>query len=185
MDLIFIDTETTGLKDGRLVELAYCRVPRKLEIASPHIECFRVLPPEEISLEAMAVHHITEKMVSECPRLHDMESFSELKEMLESNIIVAHNAPFDIGVLQREGIQVHQFIDTKKFAEKTYPYAGKYGLQYLRYWSEIEISADAHSAKGDVQVLMAFWWKMAASFMQSWNMNYEEAIETALNIKSL
>lgn len=174
MKLIFLDTETTGIKDGRLVELAMNHGGLMAEI--------RVLPPEEISFEAMAVHHITEKMVADLPKFLDHKDYELIRSEIENNVVVAHNAPFDIGVLNREGINVNRFIDTQVLAKKVFPHIGKYSLQYLRYWLGIEVEVVSHSASGDVTVLMAVWDKLLEQFMKDWNCSEQEAIESNLQV---
>lgn len=149
-NLVFLDTETTGKgPNDRLCQVAY----------SFNGEEFDALfkPPIPIQIEAMAITHITNKMVE------DRESFigSEFQKKLldifsKENILVAHNAQFDVDMLKKENIEVSHFIDTLKIAhhldkEGKIP---KHGLQYLRYYLDLDIQdVVPHSALGDVRVL--------------------------------
>lgn len=153
--LIFLDTETTGIDNCRMIELAYCAedgVPTSL----------RVKPPIPIEFGAMAVNHITEKMVADLKPFAKHGSYKVIKKELEAGIIVAHNAPFDLGVLDREGIDITDYICTKEMAKAMYPRAEQHRLQYLRYWLGLEIEGEAHTAEGDIAVLEALFRRMVA-----------------------
>ncbi|KKR21409.1 MAG: Exonuclease RNase T and DNA polymerase III [Candidatus Moranbacteria bacterium GW2011_GWA2_39_41] len=149
-NLVFLDTETTGIgADGRLCQLAYSFSGKESEAL------FK--PPVPIEIEAMSVTHITNKMVA------DKEPFdgSQMKKEVESiflgdNILVAHNAQFDAGILKRENIEIKNIIDTLKIAQHldVDGEIPKYNLQYLRYYFDLEVTeACAHDALGDVRVL--------------------------------
>lgn len=153
MNIVLLDTETTGLKDSRLIELAYLVPPATVPTV------VRCKPPIPIELGAMAVHHITPKMLKGEKAFIDREDYADIKELFESPdvIIVAHHAVFDIGVLGREDIAIKQYIDTKEVAKALYPKADCHQLQYLRYYLGCEVEGNAHSAGGDVAVLHAVW----------------------------
>lgn len=148
---IFLDTETTGTgtKD-RLCQLAY-----KLDTGEIVNELFK--PPLPIEIEAMSVHHITNEMVVDKPAFKDSPEFSKLVDLLDDdkNILVAHNAKFDVDMLVKEGINPKRVICTLKLARHLDPNGviPKYNLQYLRYFLGIQIEATAHDALGDILVL--------------------------------
>jgi len=83
--------------------------------------------------------------------------YKNLESIFSSDaILVAHNAPFDIDMLSREGLIVKQSIDTFKLAHHLDPenVIPRKSLQYLRYYYDLDVSdAMAHSALGDVRVL--------------------------------
>jgi exodeoxyribonuclease X len=149
MRLVFLDTETTGIEDGRLVELAFDG-PNEDESWRGYFK-----PPVPISIEAMSVNHITEKMVEGAPVFATSNIPEIVRDALDGNVMVAHNAPFDIGVLKREGVEVGEYIDTKRVAMRLLPDLPSHSLQYLRYALGLEVEAEAHSAAGDVKVLKA------------------------------
>ncbi len=153
-NLVFLDTETTGLgPDDRLCQLAYAFNGEE------HEALFK--PPLPISIDAMSVTHITNRMVE------DKETFAEsrmkmdlMRLLAEGGVMVAHNARFDVDMLRREDIVVHQFIDTFKviYALDENDEIPRYALQYLRYYFDLNIDeAPAHSALGDVRVLVALF----------------------------
>lgn len=146
MNIIFLDTETTGLESNRLVQLAYKDLALNLTVN----ELFK--PPCKIDFEAMATHHITEKMVESKPLFEGSEVKKELKLRLENSILIAHNAEYDIKVLKNEGIEVKDYICTMKLAQ-TLLDSENYSMQYLRYFLGIDIEATAHDALGDITVL--------------------------------
>lgn len=155
MDLIFIDTETTGLGDCRLVELAWA--PATGEISS-----LRVKPPIPISEEALGVHGITEESLKDSPAFLQHPEYPALKTLFESSCIVMHNADFDRAVMAREGIQISNFICTKRVSRRLYPSLKSHRLQDMREVFYLNIDAAAHSAGGDVAVLIELYKKMLA-----------------------
>ncbi len=102
--------------------------------------------------------------------LADKEKFlnskmaKELKTILKNGILVAHNAKFDIAMLEAEGLSVPKFICTLRVArfldkENKIP---EYGLQYLRYYLDLDVEAHAHNAEDDVKVLHALFERLLA-----------------------
>ncbi len=153
MKIIFFDTETTGNgPNDRLVSLA---VKARGE-GAPTLDAL-YKPPVPIPIEAMAIHHITPKMVAHKPAFKESAEFDDTKSLFEDHdtLAVAHNAAFDLAMLAKEGVVPAATICTLKVAsaldrEKKIP---SYRLQYLRYALGIELEAVAHSAIGDVLVL--------------------------------
>ena len=122
-------------------------------------------PPVPISIESMAIHHITERMVAGKPAFKDAAEYVGLKDLLEheETITVAHNATFDSAMLAREGIVPRQTICTYKLAYALDPsdVLPNYRLQYLRYLLDLDVEAEAHDAWGDVLVLEALFERLA------------------------
>ncbi len=149
-NLIFLDTETTGMgKEDRVCQVAYMYRGTEYEAL------FK--PPVPITIDAMVVTNITNEMVKHRPVFEGSIMERDLQVLFsEENIVVAHNAPFDIEMLRREGLIAKKSIDTFKIAyfidkENVVP---KKNLQYLRYYYDLAVeNAPAHSALGDVKVL--------------------------------
>lgn len=130
----------------------------------------RYQPPVPISIESMAVHHITPKMVEGKPAFGDAPEYPALKALFESDdtIAVAHNAAFDEAMLAREGVRVAHPLCTYKVASAL-DEAGvipSYQLQYLRHYLGLEIDAPAHDALGDVLVLEAVFERLFAKMTE-------------------
>jgi exodeoxyribonuclease X len=89
---IFLDTETTGTgPDDRLCQIAF--KPDNGPIASGLFN-----PGKPISVDAMVVHHITDKMVRDKPPFKGSDLHARLKAMASDadKVIVAHNAQYDM-----------------------------------------------------------------------------------------
>jgi DNA polymerase III epsilon subunit-like protein len=159
-NLLFLDVEATGTeKEDRLLQVAY------RFNGGDRNALFK--PPVPIKLAAMAVHHVTERMVEDKP----LFAHSELKQELqllsaEGHILVAHNAKYDLGMLAKEGITFPRFIDTLKIARHI-DKGGRFEnhqLQYLRYFYDVEVEAIAHDAFGDIVVLEAVFERLYNDF---------------------
>lgn len=150
MPIILLDTETTDLDNARLVQLAY----KDAATGAAFNAYFQ--PPVPISFAAMAAHHITPAMVADKPAFAGSADQAHLAELLQSAILVAHNAPFDIQVLKNEGVAVGQSIDTLRVARHLLK-SDTHALQYLRYSLDLNVAAAAHDALGDVLVLEALF----------------------------
>ena len=122
-----IDTETCGLEGG-IVEIASIDV---MDGALSNPMSDLVSPDRPISLDAMVIHHITEEMVEGKPRIA-----VAVRKYQGSPYYVAHNAPFDRGVLPEMG---GQWICTLKLARMLYPDI-KHSNQYLRYALRLNVS---------------------------------------------
>lgn len=182
MKLIFLDTETTGnTKDDVLCQLAYH------ELGSNTDFCQLYNPGRPIPPEASAVTHITNKHVADKPKFTESPDYENIKKLLEADdvIVVAHNAVFDLDMLQKEGITPKSFICTLRVARDidTDGKLPKYNLQYLRYALDLNIEAQAHDALGDVFVLRALFERLLAK-MTEIHGNEEVAIEKMVEISS-
>lgn len=148
--LIFLDTETTGLIEPALVELAYNGVT------------LRCKPRKAIEVGASVVNGITNEDVAHLPLFRDMPEYATIKQQLENNTVVAHNAKYDVGVLNSEGIFPTDVVCTKELARKLLPLEQSHSLQYLRYSLNLQVKGIAHTASGDVAVLRALWERLHA-----------------------
>jgi DNA polymerase III epsilon subunit-like protein len=159
--LIFFDTETTGnTEKDFLVQIAYKSAAFAEGFGEPRgNETFTGLyrPPVKIPPEASAVHHISNKMVANKPTFKESTDQPIIKKLFEDkdSIVVAHNAPFDLMIIKREGIEPKNFICTLRVARylDTEGKIERYNLQYLRYLLDLDVEATAHDAMGDVLVL--------------------------------
>lgn len=170
MSIILLDTETTDINDSRrLIQLAY----KNLKTGEFVNEYFK--PPVPISFGAMAVHHVTNEMVADKTPFADSEHRANLLELLKENILVAHNAPFDIGVLKNEGLEVDRNLDTLRIARHLVD-SEQYSLQYLRYFLGLGVSGSAHDALGDVLVLESLFEYLKNQAREKFKLSSEEEI---------
>jgi exodeoxyribonuclease X len=174
MKLLFLDTETTDIQpDARLVQLAY----KSMETGETVNEYFK--PPVTITYGSMAIHHVTNEMVAAKPAFEGSEQEQNLRSRLETEIIVAHNAPFDINILQNEGINVSKYIDTLRIARHMIQ-ADQYKLQYLRYFLNLNVEGLAHDALGDVLVLEALFNHLLNVVKEKFSLVNDDAITEKL-----
>ncbi len=158
LPLIFLDTETTGniLGTDRLCQVCYQ--------AGETIRTEYFKPPMPVSVKSMSINHITNEMLADKPAFAGSSMAKDLQKLLEQGILVAHNAKFDISMLESEGISVPRFICTFRMAryldkENAIP---EYGLQFLRYYLHLDVTGTAHDAEGDVRVLAAIFPRLLA-----------------------
>lgn len=177
--LIFLDTEATGndLSKDRLCQICY------VVEGETYLEYFK--PEIPISVKAMSITHITNKMVEGKGSFKDSEMKKHLQGLLEEGVLVAHNANFDIAMLRNDGVEVPRFICTLRVAryldeDGTIP---EYNLQYLRYYLDLEIEGQAHDALGDVRVLEALFSRLFKKVRGETETD-EEAIEKMIEISS-
>ena len=179
--LIFFDTETTGnTEKDFLVQLAY----------KHDNESFVGLykPPIKIPPEASAIHHITNKMVEDKPIFKESTDQPIIKKLFEDkdSIVVAHNAPFDLIMIEKEGIKPNKFICTLRVAREL-DKEGKierYNLQYLRYLLDLDVEAVAHDAMGDVLVLEKLFERLKNKLIKDEKLDEDTAIEKMIEISS-
>ena len=162
-NFLFFDTETTGNKDTDFL----CQIAYKLGDAE-FSELYK--PPTAIPPEASAVHHITNRMIADKPAFRESKDYATIKSLFENGeaIPVAHNAKFDIGMFKKEGIEIPKFICTLRLArhldkEGVIP---RYNLQFLRYYLDIDLEAQAHDALGDVKILEALFERLRAKMVK-------------------
>lgn len=160
---VILDTETTGAgENDRIIQLGYIVLGAK-EIEVQNEFCSSDVP---ISFGAMEVHGITPDMIEGKPSCKEMSSYKRLLELnTPDNYIIIHNAPFDLGMLEKEGFKTQmKVIDTLRVAKHLLPDEEAHRLQYFRYKMELYkeeqkeadtlgIEVKAHDAIGDVLVL--------------------------------
>lgn len=101
MRQIFLDTETTGLSPengDRIVEIGCVElINRKLTGKNLHL----YLNPERDSHEdALKVHGISNEFLKDKPKFGEIAD--ELLEYLQGADVLIHNAPFDVGFINKE-----------------------------------------------------------------------------------
>jgi DNA polymerase-3 subunit epsilon len=129
MRQIVLDTETTGLSaetGDRIIEIGCVElVARKLTGNNKH---FYLNPERDSHEEALKVHGITREFLQDKPKFEVV--VDELLAYLEGAELIIHNAPFDIGFLNKELERVGKpplravignVIDTVVMAKEIYP----------------------------------------------------------------
>lgn len=180
MQVIFIDTETTGndVTKDRLAQVCY-----RVDGGETRTEYFK--PPVPMSVKAMSVTHITNKQLLDKPSFEGSEVQAELAKLLHEGVMVAHNAPFDKAILEAEGVGVPRFICTLRLARHFDPTDAipEYNLQYLRYHLGLEVEGFAHDAEADVNVLEALYRRLFKKVREETNSD-DEAVAKMIEISS-
>ncbi|MFY8179888.1 MAG: DNA polymerase III subunit epsilon [Limnohabitans sp.] len=129
MRQIFLDTETTGLSaenGDRVIEIGCVELlHRKLTGNNLH---FYLNPERDSHEDALRVHGITNEFLKDKPKF--AEVVDQFLEYIEGAEIIIHNAPFDVGFLNKElemqGRQpftayVDDITDTLAMAKEMFP----------------------------------------------------------------
>jgi DNA polymerase III epsilon subunit-like protein len=179
--IIFFDTETTGVDSTDFL----CQLAYKTD---DETFCELYKPEIKIPAEASAVHHITNKMVEDKISFQKSSDYKKIKNLFEdkNSILVAHNAKFDVAIIQKEDINPKNVICTLRVAraldkENKLP---QHKLQFLRYFLDIEIDAKAHNALGDVLVLEKLFERLFDKIKKDKNFSDEEVLKKMIEISS-
>lgn len=168
LDFIAFDVETTGLSAiaCKLVELSAVR----FRLAGGEMEIFSELinPECEIPPEVTRIHGITDEMVKDSPTNKDV--IPKFLEFIGDKpcVLVAHNAPFDVGFLKvavaRLGIEVPALtvLDTLSLARALVDGVVDYKLKTLAQHYEI-VDGDYHRALADSHHVRHIFGKIMAA----------------------
>lgn len=165
--IVILDTETTGLdtKTCDIIEIATAPVGEK-------VRSLLLKPRNPIPQEVIDITGITNEMVENSPSLE--EALPEVLEMLhldENPTFVAHNAPYDMGILLnnllRAGfvendlpfMQKKNWLCTNRLSKIAYgeePRCVSTKLSAMRDYLKLEVPDDAvaHRAGADVLTCM-------------------------------
>jgi DNA polymerase III epsilon subunit family exonuclease len=149
---VFMDVETTGLYvqfGDRICEIAMLKWWGGEDVDHYHN---LINPEKQISPGAAAVNHITYEMVRDAPVFPEI--IEQVLDFIDGTVLVAHNAPFDMGFFQTQ-LEISGFppvsnpvIDTLSIARKYYNFPGNSLGKIARYYG-LDIGS-AHRAMADV-----------------------------------
>ncbi len=148
-DYVVIDLETTGLKPSEceIIEIGAVKVIGNKQ------ETFQSLvkPTYPISRAITNLTHITNEMVKDAPSIDEV--LPRFLDFLGDNIIVAHNASFDLSFLsaacEKQSMPFNnKYIDTLSWARRCYPQFRHHTLECL--CDELDIdNSEEHRALSD------------------------------------
>ena len=164
LPLVFVDVETTGLDPAtgdRVCEIALLRTQGRQELA--RFESL-VHPQRLMHPGAMAINGITDAMLANAPPFAAV--LSQIWELLQQAVLIAHNARFDVGFLRHEWQVAGQVlpslavVDTLALAQARYRFrhnslgaiARELGLQ----------PTGLHRAMVDVETTWQVWQRFVA-----------------------
>ncbi len=152
---VALDLETTGAKAGagKITEVGAVRIER-LSI----VDHFHTLVNPQRSIPPMItwITGITEEMVADAPRIEEV--IPSLLDFLEGAVVVAHNAPFDVGFLNYE---LHRLrsrrlgegaVDTLPLSRTLVPGLANYRLKTVADALSAPVAA-CHRALADAQAV--------------------------------
>ena len=193
---VLFDTETTGgNEEDRIIQIGSMIVDAKEPIEVYDELCSCEIP---IKLEAMEVHNITPDLLENKPKFIDSNFYNRLNELNSSeNFLIAHNLPFDLGMLQKEGFKNNfTLIDTLRCARHLLEDSPYHRLQYLRYSLELykgeieeankhNITIKAHDAIGDVLVMKLLLSKLVSLAKEQFPQNNPMQVLAQLTLKPI
>lgn len=148
-DYVVVDLETTGLKPSEceIIEIGAVKVTGNKQ------ETFQSLvkPTYPISRAITNLTHITNDMVKDVPSIDEV--LPRFLDFLGDNIIVAHNASFDLSFLSAACEKLNmpfnnKYIDTLSWARRCYPQFRHHTLECL--CDELDIdNSEEHRALSD------------------------------------
>ncbi|MDA1331801.1 MAG: DUF3820 family protein [Proteobacteria bacterium] len=144
---IIFDIEATDIKEPILIEAAWIELESidPFTVADPFVQ--RYNPGKRISLGALAVHHIMDEELVDCP---SAASFA-LPEHVD--FIIGHNVDFDWEVIGKPEVKR---ICTLSLARKLWPNLDSHKQSALLYYLERSTAREqlrnAHSAIVDVGI---------------------------------
>jgi DNA polymerase III subunit epsilon len=153
---VAFDTETTGLdsETGRVAEIGAVKFTKDCVLA----EFGELVDPRmPMPAEASAVNGISDAMLSGKPTASEI--LPRFLEFVNGSVLIAHNAPFDVGFidaeLRRLGLSrlVNPTVDTRLLARAAFPGRAAYHLQTLAEDFGLPV-LEAHRALDDARVCM-------------------------------
>lgn len=156
---IILDTETTGLswKDGhRIIEIGAVEMVN-MSVTGHNLHLY-INPERDIDEDAVRIHGITSEFLQDKPVFADVAQ--QFTDYIGDDVLVIHNAPFDIGFLNSElarlgqaDIAMDRVVDTLDTARRKYPGAQASLDALCRRFTIDNTHRDLHGALIDARLL--------------------------------
>ena len=156
---LVLDTETTGLseKDGhRIIEIGAVEMVN-LSVTGRSLHLY-INPERDIDVGAQDIHGLSSEFLADKPIFSDI--VSEFTDFIKDDLLVIHNAPFDIGFLNAElsrcghrPLSMERVIDTLPLAREKYPGAQASLDALCRRFGVDNSHRDLHGALIDADLL--------------------------------
>lgn len=149
MDFIAIDFETATSSPNSICSMGLCVVRSNVVVETKEI----LVKPEPFVFQEynIRIHGITPDFVYDMPTFD--QYWPEIKPYLENQLVIAHNASFDVGALRATldqfGISypTFRYLCTVKLSQKAYPDLPSHKLNRLA--DALSISFSHHHAADD------------------------------------
>ena len=156
---VVLDTETTGLspKDGhRIIEIGAVEMVN-LSVTGRSLHLY-INPERDIDVGAQDIHGLSSEFLAEKPKFSDI--LSEFTDFIKDDLLVIHNAPFDVGFLNAEfsrcghpHLSMERVLDTLSLARQKYPGAQASLDALCRRFGIDNSHRDLHGALIDADLL--------------------------------
>ncbi|MCD6417713.1 3'-5' exoribonuclease, partial [bacterium] len=155
-DIVAIDTETTGLdtQNDAIIEIAAVRIfadeNKDAEEFSTLVKCRRPIP-----FYIRQLTGIDDEMLRDAPEIDD--ALNKFLEFIKDSLLVAHNAPFDIGIIDENFKKIGQtylenrIIDTLPLARILFPNLINHQLETVGELFNLRLEG-AHRALNDARI---------------------------------
>lgn len=147
--VVGFDLETTALEPsaGEIIEVAAIRYDWETgKEVTRLVQLCRASAPLTETIQQLT--GITDALISDKPFFG--EAVAQIKDFIGTDIVFAHNAPFDVGWLTQHGLKITNPVwDTFLLASVTWPEAPSYNLGMLARQLKLPL-AHEHRAVGDV-----------------------------------
>ncbi len=154
--LTVFDVETTGLdpnRGHRIIEIAALKIEDgAIKKDDPFHEF--VNPERTIPLEAAQVNKISNEDVANAPTIDQV--LPKFLDFTTGSMLVAHNAQFDMGFLNREKelcwgfIELPEYFCTMKMSQSIFPTEFRHSLDVVGLRLGLEVPKTLHRALPDV-----------------------------------
>ena len=160
---IVLDTETTGLsaKDGhRIIEIGAVEMVN-LSLTGRTLHIY-INPEREIDAGAQEIHGLSAEFLADKPVFADI--LNDFTTFIGEDVLVIHNAPFDIGFLNAElgrcghpPLSMDRVVDTLPLAREKFPGAQASLDALCRRFDVDNSHRDLHGALIDADLLAAVY----------------------------
>ena len=153
---VAFDTETTGLSvtEDAIIQIGAVRILNGRLVEGEELDTY-VFPGRPIPPASTRIHHITDADVAAAPDLR--AAGRALHHFSRDAVLVAHNAPFDIGLLKQAQTEMevdwsHPVLDTVLLSAVVFGTTAEHSLDALCARLDVTIPEDArHTALGDAK----------------------------------
>jgi len=177
---LILDTETTGLshQEGhRIIEIGAVEMIN-YSLTGERLHLY-INPEREIDAGAVEIHGITADFLADKPKFDEIAR--QFLAFIGSDILVIHNAPFDIGFLNAElarlakpALAMDRVVDTLQLARKKFPGAQASLDALCRRFDIDNTHRDLHGALIDAHLLAEVFVELEGGKEPGFNLNVED-----------
>ena len=156
---LVLDTETTGLsatEGHRIIEIGVVEMVN-FSVTGRSLHLY-INPERDIDVGAQDIHGLSSEFLADKPVFADI--LTEFTDFIKDDLLVIHNAPFDIGFLNAEfsrcghpPLSMERVIDTLPLARQKYPGAQASLDALCRRFDVDNSHRDLHGALIDADLL--------------------------------